>query len=159
MSQEGASPVIEELRARHVDVSRRGDRLLLSGPKGAVDPELLGEVKNHKEELLTWLGTVDRLLGMSVSEFERQSSALEMRVAWWDETLWLVPGASDVEILARQGVARGRIWTVRELENFLAAPDLTRDDIRKMVHVKVAFGAVIIDVVPDAGDVKKAGDA
>ena len=159
MKQGGAFPVLEELHARHVDVSRRGDRLRLRGPKGAVDPGLLGEVRESKAELLTWVANVDRLLGMPVSEFERQTSAIEMRVGWWDETLWLVPRASHVEILVRDGIARGRIWMVRELADFLAAPGLTRDDIEKIVHVKVAFGAVIVDVVPDTGDAEKAGDA
>jgi hypothetical protein len=159
MKHGGAFPVLEALRARHVDVSRRGDRLRLRGPKGAVDPSLLGEVRENKAELLTWVANVERLLGMPVSEFERQTSAIEMRVGWWEETLWLVPRACHVEGLVRDGIARGRIWTVRELAGFLAAPGLTRNDIEKIAHLKAAFGAVIIDVVPDTGDAKKSGNA
>jgi len=140
-------------------LGRRGDRLRLRAPVGAVDPDLLGEVRDHKTELLSWLANVENLLNMPVSEFERQGNALELRVRWWEETLWLVPCASHVEILVRQGIVRGRIWMVRELADFLAAPGLTRDDIKKMVHLKLAFGAVIINVLPDVGDAKKHGDA
>jgi hypothetical protein len=96
---------------------------------------------------------------MTVSEFEADGPALELRVGWTAETLWLVPRANHVEILVREGVNPGRIWTVRELADFLAAPGLTRADIEKIAHVKAAFGAVIIDVVPDTGDCKQAGDA
>jgi len=95
---------------------------------------------------------------MTVSEFEAAGAALELRVGWTDESLWLVPRACHVEILIRQGIHCGRIWTVRELAEFLAAPGLTRADIEKIVQIKAAFGAVIIDVVPDKSDAKHSSD-
>ena len=108
---------------------------------------------------VTAVTPVTRILEMTVSQFEAAGAALELRVGWTDTTLWLVPRGCHVELLVRQGIARGRIWTVRELADFLAAPGLTRDDIEKMVHLKTAFGAVIIDVVPDTGDAEQPGNA
>lgn len=110
-------------------------------------------------EAVTAVTPVTRILEMTVSQFEAAGAALELRVGWTAESLWLVPRACYVEILVRQGISRGRIWTVRELAEFLAAPGLTRHDIEKIAHLKAAFGAVIIDVVPDTGDAKKAGNA
>lgn len=141
-----ATAVLYELRARHVDVSRRGDGLRLRGPQDAVDDDLVGQVRQHKAEILGWLAEVDRVLDMPVSAFERQQSALELRVGWWHETLWLVPTARAANTLLAEGVSAGRISRAQELARFLAAPGLEHDDISRVGRVKAALGAEIVSV-------------
>jgi hypothetical protein len=141
-----ATAVLDELRARHVDVSRRGDGLRLRGPQDAVDGDLVGRVRRHKAEILTWLDEVDRILDMPISVFERQQSALELRVGWWHETLWLVPTAKLANALSGQGVSAGRIWRAQELAQFLSMPGLTPDDIGRIGKLRATFGAEIVAV-------------
>src|SRR5262245_53942666 len=97
----GATSVIAELRERGVDVSRHGDGIRLRGPQDALDPALVRQVRENKAALLAWLERTGRVLNMSLREFERQSLALELRVPWWPETLWLVPREEDAGLLQR----------------------------------------------------------
>ena len=141
-----ATAVLVELRTRHVDVSRRGDGLRLRGPQEAVDADLVSQVRQHKDEILCWLAQLDRLLDLPIGAFERQQDALELSVGWWHETLWLVPTAASANALVSEGVSAGRIWRARELAQFLATPELTRDDIGRIGKLKAAFGAEIVTV-------------
>ncbi len=146
------APVLNELRRRRVEIRRHGDMLRLHGPKGAIDPNLLEEVRAHKPDLLAWLGHRDRLAEMSLDEFSRQESAIEIRVHWLPETLWFVPGVSRADALVGQGVPRGRIWTAGELADLASVPGVTREDIRNLARLKAGFGAEIVSVTPDTDE-------
>ena len=159
MTARGLPAVVKELSRRRVAIRRQGDRIHLHGPRGAIDPELLDQVRARKPDLIAWLGHRDCLLEMSLREFEQQGLAIEMRVPWVDGTLWLVPKAPHVAALLRQGIRRGRIWTLRELADFVSAPGVTRQDIANIARLKVAFGAEIVSIEPDDGPHEHSGDA
>jgi hypothetical protein len=149
MSRTGGAAVIEELRARKIDVSRRGDDLRLRGPEDAVDSDLVTQVRAHKREILHWLDLISWIASMPLSEFERQHRALELRLEWWHETVWLVPSALVGNSLLREGVFAGRIWSVRELADLLAVPGRSSRDISSIAKLKLAFDAEIVSVVQD----------
>jgi len=92
--------------------------------------------------------STDSLAELSLSEFAEQDVALELRVEWLDQTLWWVPRTEHVDQFLKQGVARGRIWTARELMDLADLPGRTRDDIEKIARLKLAFGAEIESVGP-----------
>jgi hypothetical protein len=53
------------------------------------------------------------LLAMSLDRFVREGQLVEVRVPWLEITLWFVPEERDAEMLGREGVKRGRVWTAR----------------------------------------------
>ena len=59
----------------------------------------------------------------------------------------------------RSGIGRGRIWTAFELRDLMTIPGLTQNDIERIGKVKVAFGADVLSVTPDVGEVWKHADA
>src|SRR5262249_4906008 len=74
-----AAAVLTELRARGVNISARGDRLLVE-PASALTPDLRARVLEHKPELIAILaetdGRVTRALGLTVLEALRFLAAL-----------------------------------------------------------------------------------
>ena len=89
------------------------------------------------------------VLSLSLKEFERQDRAIEVRVSWLAETLWIVPHVKHVATLVRQGITRGRIWTARELADLLSILAIASEDIQKIGRVKAIFGGDIVSVHPD----------
>jgi hypothetical protein len=81
---------------------------------------------------------------MPIDEFARNGKLLEARVPWFDVTLWFVPDERDADMLGREGVNRGRVWTTRELIGSLAVADQSQA-VRTIALVKVAFHGAIVD--------------
>ena len=57
-----------------------------------------------------------------------------------------VPVDSDADILGREGVSRGRIWTARELIVLMALPDRTPEIVQSLALAKRAVDGHIVDV-------------
>ena len=55
------------------------------------------------------------LLSMSLRDFAEADCALEVRVAWWPETLFFVPAVQDAAALWGEGMSRERGWPAHEL--------------------------------------------
>jgi hypothetical protein len=89
---------------------------------------------------------VNESLAMPLDEYARAGAPLEVRVPWHGETLWLVPDERHAEILAREGVSRGRIWAAGELMDLMALPERTPETVRTIALAKVAIDGEIVEV-------------
>jgi hypothetical protein len=83
---------------------------------------------------------------MPLDRYARAGAALEIRVPWCHESIWCVPVGSDADILCREGVNRGRIWTARELIALMALPDRTPEIVQSLALAKQAVDRDIVDV-------------
>lgn len=84
------------------------------------------------------------LLAMPLDVFSEQGVPLEIRVPWHGQTLWFVPSDRDAEVLEREGITRGRIWTGGELMNLLALPNLSADAVLSVALAKLEFSGAVI---------------
>jgi hypothetical protein len=123
--------------------------LHIEAPAGVVPPEARERLAAAKAELLGLVRTEDRLLNLTLDEFEQESHSLEVRVEWHDETLFFVPRITHVHSLVASGIGRGRIWTAGELRNLTTIPSISSDELRRVGRLKAAFGADIVSVKPD----------
>ena len=89
---------------------------------------------------------VAHLVGMPLDRYARDGAPLEVRVPWHGETLWLVPDDRQTEVLAREGMSRGRIWTARELSALMALPDPTPEIVQRLALAKREFDGDIVEV-------------
>jgi len=149
MSASEPRTILSQLRRAGAVVQLAGgDRLHIESPRGLLTPERKKALQDLKPDLLARLAEEARIIGMSLDEFERCGHALEVRVPWLPETLWFVPRVEHVAILANEGVARGRVWTARELADLASIEGLPSDDIRAIGQLKAKFGAQIVSVQP-----------
>ena len=148
--------LVRDLRLRGVVFDAAGNRLQVDAPKGIVTSETKDMLRTLKPDLLRTLDREREFLGMSIEEFEKQDSAIEVRVPWLSETLWFVPRIEHIEILVREAVRRGRIWTAAELTDLLSIPGLGSNEIERIGRLKAEFGAEILSVTPE---VREAGNA
>jgi hypothetical protein len=88
------------------------------------------------------------ILAMSLDHFARESQLLEVRVPWLDVTVWFVPEEQDAEVLGREGIGRGRVWTARELATLMALRDRTPSVVRALAHTKCMVDGDIIEARP-----------
>jgi len=89
---------------------------------------------------------VAQLVGMPLDQYAREGAALEIRVPWSGESLWLVPGGADADRLGGEGVSRGRVWTAQELSALLALTDLTPEIAQRLAVAKRAIDGDIVEV-------------
>ena len=83
---------------------------------------------------------------MSLEEFSASDYMVEISVPWWHETLWWVPTRHCIEVLSKEGINRGRIWTSGELIDLCRIDDLQEKDIRSIAILKAQFGVKILSV-------------
>jgi len=134
-----AAELLVDLQRRGVTIQAHDDKLRVR-PKGSLTPAEQAAVRDHKPELL-------RLLSQPALPRVGDVDALfEIRVAWWPETLWLVPADRDASALVREGIARCRIWTHAELAS-LTGP-LEPDAFRTIVLVRREFDGQIVESRP-----------
>src|SRR5215510_10480071 len=86
------------------------------------------------------------LLAMPLEMFGRSGQLIEVRVAWWSETLWFVPTLRDAEALWREGVARERVWTAPELRSILEDSQWTSAALRVVMVARREFGGEVVEV-------------
>ena len=65
---------------------------------------------------------------------------------WLPATLWFVPSEAAGELLVGEGVTRGRIWTIGDLQDLLSIPGMTKAGARTLALAKLEFDGVITDV-------------
>ena len=78
--------LLAELRRLDVRLKLDGDRLQISAPKGALDAEMRAELKERKEEILTFLRSASRSRG---AEFERHEGE-QAPVSFGQRRLWFL---------------------------------------------------------------------
>ena len=145
--------LVGTLRTRGVTLRPDGD-LLRIRPASMVSPDEKAALRVHKAEVLALLrpdpAEVARVLGLPLAQLDR---ALEVRVPWWPDGLWFVPTVADAEALCAEGITRGRIWTVGDLQDWLSIPGMTKAGARTLALAKLEFDGVITDVrrPPTAG--------
>ncbi len=144
-----ARAVVELLRHQGASLAVDGDRLHIDGPRGALTPEIVEALRELKPELVAAITDEQRMLSLSLEEFERGHSSIEVSVPWLATTLWWVPRPEHVDELMAEGVARGRIWTARELTDLITLPGLTQPDLVSLAHLKLEFDADVVAVAPD----------
>lgn len=88
-------------------------------------------------------GLVAQLLSMPLDRFEREGAPMEIKIPWFDKTLWFVPGEAEAGDLVKEGVHRGRIWTGKELRDLLAIPSMTREPVKKVATAKAIFEGTV----------------
>ena len=89
---------------------------------------------------------VARVVAMPLDRYAREGAALEIRVPYHGETLWLVPTDREAATLGREGVGRGRVWTARELSALMALPDRTLEIVQSLALAKRAVDGDIVEV-------------
>ena len=92
-----------------------------------VSPDEKAALRVHKAEVLALLRSdpaeVAQVLGLPLAQLDR---ALEVRVPWLPATLWFVPSEAAGELRVGEGVTRGRIWTIGDLQDLLSIPGMTK---------------------------------
>lgn len=139
-----AEELLLELRRRGVHVEVVADHLRLDAPQGTLTSQLLERVAAAKLYLLQMLTEADRRLALPLSRFAIEGPPLEALVPWWDETIWFVPGAGDVQALLEAGVGRGRIWTAAELLQIADLGGMTDGELYTVGRVKALFDAAVV---------------
>jgi hypothetical protein len=86
------------------------------------------------------------ILAMPLNQFACEGQCLEVRVAWYRETLWFVPDERDAVALTRDGVGRGRVWTARELAALMSLSDRTIASARTVALAKCVIDGDIVEV-------------
>jgi TubC N-terminal docking domain len=146
--------LVADLQARGVVLEPRGQQLAIR-PPSLVSPAELEVLRQHKAEVLTLLqapttpppGTLDRILGMTLRQFELEGALLEVRVPWWPETLWFVPAERDKAGLVAEAIGVHRVWTAHELSDVLPIAGLP-DMLASLMRAREAFGGEVIAVGP-----------
>jgi TubC N-terminal docking domain len=144
-----ARAVLASLRRQGVAIEAERERLHVDAPAGMITAEIRQALAQLKPDLLGLLVEEQRLLDCSLDEFAGGDRAIEIRVPWFDETLWFVPRVEHAEVLVREGVARGRVWTAGELIDLASVDGVTPADIERIGRLKATFGAQIVSVSPD----------
>jgi hypothetical protein len=88
------------------------------------------------------------LLELPLDVFAAGAEMLEVRVPWWSEPLWFVPGEAAVETLVREGISRGRIWTAAELLDLLSLPAVSSTVARTLATAKLTMDGNLVAVRP-----------
>lgn len=89
---------------------------------------------------------VAQLVAMPIDQYARKGAPLEVQVPWLSETVWFVADDRQAEVLALEGVSRGRVWTARELIELMALPDRTREVVQGLALAKRAVDGDIVEV-------------
>jgi len=144
-----ARAVLASLRRQGVAIEAEREQLHVDAPAGMITAEIRQALAELKPDLLGLLVEEQRLLDQSLDEFARGDRAIEIRVPWFPDTLWFVPRVEHVEVLVREGVARGRIWTAGELIDLASVDGVTPADIERIGRLKAKFGAQIVSMTPD----------
>jgi len=131
-----AAELLPDLQRRGVTIEAHDDKIRVR-PKGSLTPAEQAAVREHKSELL-------RLLSEAPADLT--DGLYEIRVAWWQDTLWLVPTDRDAARLVREGVARCRIWTHAELASVTCTPE--PDSLRTIMLVRREFDGQVVDSRP-----------
>jgi hypothetical protein len=85
-------------------------------------------------------------LAMPLDVFALAGQPIEIRVAWWSETLWFVPAARDAVALTHEGVARHRVWTAAELGTVMQAAPLPTVALTTVMQARQAFDGEVVEV-------------
>lgn len=167
-----AMALLAALRTRGVVLAVEDDALDVDAPLGVLTPDLREALVAHKAELLALLreptppapdpvGTlraggqgfaesVALLLRLPLARFAEAPTSLEVWVPWHPETLWFVPGETDVATRMAEGIGRGRVWTARELADLLALSP-TPAQARTVARAKLELVGEVVEVRPRAG--------
>ncbi len=138
--------LLREIRMKGAVVALNGERVRVNARRGVVTSEEQEALRATKPEVVSFLAEEERILGMSLSDFEKQDTAIEIRVDWLRETLWFVPAPTHADMLIKEGVRRGLIWTVKELTDLTNLPGVTRANIESIGRLKAGFRAEIVSV-------------
>ncbi len=144
--------LLAELRRQKVRVELDGTSIRVSAPKGVVSNDHRDVLMFHKPELVERLRLESTLVNMTFPEFSKQHYSIELRVDWFDETIWIVPTTSAADELIREGICRGRIWTAAELIDLHSIDRLPKTEARGIALLKAEFGLDILSVSDGADD-------
>lgn len=86
---------------------------------------------------------------MRLSEFAAQQVGVRATVDWSPEPIWFVPAERHARVLVRQGIGRGRIWTVAELQQIVDLDTITDDQLRNLARIKAMFGCTVLEAGAD----------
>jgi hypothetical protein len=81
-----------------------------------------------------------------LDRFVHEGQLVEIRVPWLEVTLWFVPEERDADMLGREGVDRGRVWTARELMAAMALQGRTPPTVLGLARAKYTIDGALVDV-------------
>jgi hypothetical protein len=140
--------LLSELSSRGATVKYFESGAVVQAPVGKLDDDFKCRLRSSRRELEQYLQRYGWILDMTLSEFERGKSMLEVAVPGLGETLWFVPSSRHAEQLRQEGIRRGRVWTSAELRDLLAAPGLTHEAALSVARAKLAFSGTVVEVRP-----------
>ena len=145
--------LLSELRRQRVSVSLRNSRLVVQAPPGVATPQMRETLAEHKPEILAHLPRMEPFHNMSLEEFARSGSALEVRIPTCRQTHFWVAGRREVQIVMQRGVGRGRIWTIEELLRVWRLPGRTLDQAQTLARVREQLDCELeaIEPLSDSG--------
>jgi hypothetical protein len=88
----------------------------------------------------------DEVAAVLALPLARLDRLLEVRVKGLPVTLWFVPGEVDGEALLADGISRGRIWTVKDLQDCLSIKGLSSSGIQYLAKANLLFELDLSDV-------------
>ena len=148
MSRPAATEILADLRHRGIRIRADGERLHLKAPPGAVSAGDRDALARHKGEMLAQLEREDRLLGFSLTEFERSGCSLEVDVPGLNQTLWFVPRDADAEVGGLLGVVSREPGLDFDADGVL----VERDEVGAHDHRRGHFSGPVCPVRVGAGD-------
>ncbi len=149
-----AGTLLDDLRSRGAELRPEGDHLVVDAPRGVLTDDDRQALSATKALLLERLALESRLLEMSLEEFEKEGCPIEVRVPCLEETLWWVPRIEHVADLVEHNVARGRVYTAKELTNLtkVLSSGSGGADLRGIAALKLAFNATIVAAGDEVND-------
>ncbi|MCP4006335.1 MAG: hypothetical protein GY725_19320 [bacterium] len=152
MSRRPAALLLRQLRRDGAVFEIHDGRLRVEAPSKVLSKDAKRAIREQREPLLRSLATERHVLDLPLDEFEHQERAIEVTVPWLNDTLWFVPRLEHIELLIRDGVGRGRIWTVLELRDLVSVPGMRREDLEQIGRLRAAFDAEIVSIQDDRQD-------
>jgi hypothetical protein len=77
-----------------------------------------------------------------IESFKVHDRYYQVKVPWFETPLWIFPLQSDAEILVKEGVPRGLVYTADELAGLSGTKGGSAPVWRALVMVRAAMGTV-----------------
>jgi hypothetical protein len=135
--------LLTELRRHGFSLVPEGNQVRIA-PRSLLTPQLREALLARKTGILEQLQREARVAQMSLEQFQQTGFFLEVRVSWLPTTLWFVPSSEHADVLVKQGISRGRIWTAAELGMLWSLPERTRDRACTIGTVKTELDGEVV---------------
>ena len=138
-----ALDLLTDLRSRGVHLSPSGDRLRYRAPRGVLTDELLGQLRDHKAELLEELRrstpSQPDLAEAPIVATREQISAVLLRTPYFDLDVWLALDSGMAAQLRAEEAQRSDPRPVLETQDIVELEGKSKAAIRASLKVYTIF--------------------